>query len=1527
MGLDNPEVKKESLTIILDETLNKGKHFSLKNVYEAVKEKDGKTPNAERCLAAIPFFINGLNFKGRLGDVSGKELASFIEENPDSVLSKFVSLGAIDTKEETPQEKIQEFYAKELEAIYKIVAKQKQGGERVKSKDIAEYLRSTRDPEKIALAELLEKEEAISKPKWLAFSTQKEVQYNQKETLSITAFSGSIDTKYPGLWNNITELVTQFQKDHPEYGHPTKTEYFIKKFTEIKKSREAEYNAAETRAIDTFLTNLPDNLWGDLDKAVAEFQKNNPRFTGPKQAEYFKRVMQERIDKYNAEETKAIDDYLNNLAVDDPLWSDPEKAAQAFHAANSKFAGKHKVDYFKERLEAAKLKNREAFNTAENKKLDAFFDTLSVEEQDQPNLVLQKFQALNPEYRDANKAQYVKNRLTEYRKSKEALFNAEENQAIDSFLSNAERSNLSLFDNPEQAANQYQSQTKFKGAAKAQYFKTKLEAKRKEVFKSQSESFASIANSLGDPEISAAMIASFEFVNSLEVRGNYLNGQGSESIKAKVAQYKPLIGKIKAQEPELLERSKAFPELAQMLTQESTQYQNGKKVYNSSFYSPRKYAEFLDQFQAQLTAKETLENQEKTQALSIISQKSLKDAPQIRLQNPTYEAFTGQLKKAGFYGLKKELYQDPEIRQAIASKNREIYQHWLSEQEKHIDKNKVQETNETKAAVSIVNRRTLKDIPDIPAGTKMDYNQFRDHLKKNRFYNIKPELYEKEAVRNAIADKNRALFLEWRKDHEVNTKFGMAQIQKAQLPKNLPQNLDKQAFIKTLGIDKNFYGIPDHVYDLPEVKATAWARTDQLFALYEASSDQPTPENVLDQQALNDHQKFVNTVDQFGRAALQKPTEFTTYEDFEKAFFLAHPDQKALFLDPKTYKELLQKQWNIIDNLNAKSDLEKARQEESETALELENLSPEDTENPDKYEPIPDQYNVNWRRFGQRLSPQEQMKGMDRFMRIHNRPETGLQNLMQHFHQPLAGFILEALAVIPQDKFDILMQKMKETSVRSGSQEDAQNWLHVFCENIGMSYLAKETPEAFTEMKQNYQTRFSSSFENDAKSRTEEAEAEDEIVDIAPENEEADLEALEDEIVPEILDEDADDLEAPADELDPEIDEPILDEDSEALEIPESETPDLKTPVEEMADEELDKVEGEILTPETDHNIIEPNLTEFDHEAQELQTDEQIEDVDIMEDAEVEADSILEDDEIETLLEEELAEGEDIQDQDREAMSEILNDEMEAEEALTDDTESADITDEAPVADLETIDEDLADQALEAQDNETETVDQEPELIDEVEETLKAQEEAAQAVEKAEQRRKEIIAQAFDKFLEENWQQQAAERNSTLTRMQVAENMRFQEEIEAPQETATQLKESETSERPVMTDPIAQIRLQTHMRQFYAMNEEQMHFYTNLFVEMHFQGDYQQIGKLLQKTKSYAQFALNLGIKLNIDPSIFHQEITGDSAREIFNAIVSELHKTRAKKGILITAKPGVITLNIGSQKSQYTFKAETLEA
>ena len=196
-------------------------------------------------------------------------------------------------------------------------------------------------------------------------------------------------------------------------------------------------------------------------------------------------------------------------------------------------------------------------------------------------------------------------------------------------------------------------------------------------------------------------------------------------------------------------------------------------------------------------------------------------------------------------------------------------------------------------------------------------------------------------------------------------------------------------------------------------------------------------------------------------------------------------------------------------------------------------------------------------------------------------------NLVLHRYPGLSNFILETIAILPAEKFNSLLLRLREVKIQNASKSEVIDWMNVFCESVEIPFLKSRNPESFLAF-QTYCQQYFSWSPSQQKREIEVLDLEE--TQISPPNETQNLEA-------EIQ---------PAEDLDAEnlVDEPmpeVADKEDENFEI------EMEPAVAEVSDEEESQdLNAEI---ETELEIVEPET-------------EQIEEIDDESPAEIEAENL-----------------------------------------------------------------------------------------------------------------------------------------------------------------------------------------------------------------------------------------------------------------------------------------------------------------
>ncbi len=869
-----------------------------------------------------------------------------------------------------------------------------------------------------------------------------------------------------------------------------------------------------------------------------------------------------------------------------------------------------------------------------------------------------------------------------------------------------------------------------------------------------------------------------------------------------------------------------------------------------------------------------------------------------------FKDFCQELLDVKIYDIPHETYQIPEIKEAAIAKTEALFSEYQANQKS--EKKEAQEAV-PQEIINRINTKKLNQVKNLPP-TALKYENFKDLLKAQNFYKLTPEESKNPHIRRALRLKNQALLDEHNRLQENRVKSALTSIKSRTgdaLKKLTPEAADSyEAFRDQLKAQK-FYDLDSDLFANENIRKAIRAKNEALYKKW-STQQKKIQASALESVDNANHKATVEAIDTFGAKTAKEAATFDKYEQFEKQFLTDHPETKAHFFDRQGYKNLLRSYWA---DLQLKED-----QDADAESSEIENK--DDAEK----KKIPEHYQIKWNELDERLNPKDQAKGIDRFSRLLGRSESGLQTLMQNFHQPLGTFLIETLATIPQDRFDRLMSALKDVPLESNNKGQASEWLKTFCETIGIGFLQKETSVAFSNLKQNYQTYFGASlskaWEIDLPEEPVETPEDTDVPEVVSETTDVDIdEELAEDDVEGSEEEDEIDIEVP--EVDEET---LVDEDESLVDGGEAMVDELISTLEIEEDidvpEMVDDTEVDVPPVEVDSMIDEVELEVDTVEPPETLDSDQIEapeNIDIepeLEDGEVIDDMIDEtfvDDESPTLEADNEGDDETVETEiDADSLDIVDNTTEENTEGNEDDFfgDIETLIDDHEVTDVPPAEADSADTEVEA------PVDTLPEEIPEEDET-KAEKEVVET-ERPEPKPSSIENVILAPVQPES---QEAEKVEAINQWQEFVRVNTPTEVFAEERPAPvtinkhakikdwkEVSVNEKGEIELLTDnslweqlenhPLHQQLLRIHLKQFYALSDEGFHFYTTLYQEMYFGSEYTSVGNLLEKIKSYC--LVSFGVNVNIVHSPYDkQEITNKEAQQLFGEVVARLHRTR----------------------------------
>ena len=1044
-------------------------------------------------------------------------------------------------------------------------------------------------------------------------------------------------------------------------------------------------------------------------------------------------------------------------------------------------------------------------------------------------------------------------------------FNKAENQAISDFLDQMEKDDLALFDDPEKAIKNYQTANpQFAGEKKANYFRNQLNLRAEKIRAEQNENFRAKTQKLPDNEIADAMNQSFAAEKSIAKRAQYL-----AEIEPKISEYAPLLQKIPALETQILSGTDPhFPDIRAQFFAAQNDYARGKKNYNETFYSPKKYFESLQKIQSDLQAKEKSREKEIQNALQSIAQKKLADLPDdLKGQKFSAAEFKAHLKSKNFYALPPPVAADPKIHAAARTRTASLFLEW-----------KMQEEAAEKAFVdSAIAKISAADLPKNLADD-LDFSAFLTALKPS----FRLESAENAHPIIALAAKSRAQQLfenyqtiqQQKKEQEAVQAQKTADEEKAQKEdleaqekeKNLNQKIDDFAAAALRDPQKfeNYEDFESAFLESAKDQKTLF-QSDEKFA--KTLKKVWTPVDKLAQKqkeiqsktAEKEKKEFTRSAQKFANI----DQSFQNFADFQREFFAVHPefipfkkqnvDDLRLIFDASQKKkpapEKKKKSKKELDSENPENPPKK--QAEKEVPPE-----PKPDQNPEKSEKDSDLFappenfpcrsQIDWKTFCSRVRPARRTRALERFSQLHSRTELGTQRVLQRFGGVLAPFLLESLSAISADQMALLPTALRNAESKGSERNRAASWVLTFCETIGFGVLSREVPSAFSRLKSDFPTYFGRNLEPKSDEKEDDFEN---LQNKKPEKQ----------TPKKVLDWVADPEKSDEKEVENKL------ESTEEISVVSAKTAD-------AAAETLDQNRVQMQENQTEiSSQISQILPEEDLEKTDLKYEKPRPKKDLSDEKEPEKETDLDENIDPTPQNSDEKSTENVSD-----LSEIPDEnEEEILPEIEEDLE-AEIDEEA---DLD-AENDLSEEDEVEPENDLEA-DPEISVDDEVDEA-----ESSDFWAQWSERKRQDLQRILESDLDE-----AASENDTEIDAEFLRRMR--ERIAA-----------RPKENPESVDEDAGQK-----------------FYAEFDSESHQKGDFLQLGQLLQRLKNYALYTFELELRVICPPKLARTEMRGVDARKIFNAVAMQLHQRPKIKKASLRAEKQTIFFQLDSQNFKYHWR------
>jgi hypothetical protein len=1006
-----------------------------------------------------------------------------------------------------------------------------------------------------------------------------------------------------------------------------------------KQAKEA-FEAFEKTEFDAFSDKLTAKDFADIDKTAEAFQKTRKRYAGAPRLEWYKKQLEfkkrfkqsewkEDLNKFYQTDLDAIYAEVASSQNTPPRWQDIKAKLEARGDADTLYILEN---VFKTESEAAWKQFWEQkeieFNQTETNDLNAFKQNLKVADWQNLDATVAKFQATKPKYSGEAKANWYKGELSKELPAKQA----EWKQTLDSFYQTklpGLYEAVALEKGKAPAWQDIKAKLTALGDTDTLYilenvYKTESEAQWKTYWENQKETFNTAEEKAADSFFKGLAPADLDNTSAIKARFS-----SETSFNANNEWFEGQLNKFLAKKKTELEDT--HQNLVNTLPDSAL-----ANAMNSAFKDAKTFAEraqWLQENKSKVAEYTSLINQ--NQALESRLNNETERHPDLKKKfNQLKEAYAqGKTNYAnGFYSPRK-------YHEALGFLSLQ-----LQERESLVSR-----------TVDSVKQKSLRDVPELPK-KETSLEQFRDALKAKKFYGLDEKARKDERVREAIKDQNKTLHQQWKtareqylsKEQKTKLEQATQTINRVKLPAKMPTGLDTyEAFTEALKSQKIYSRLTPGQMKNESVRQIARDHNQVLFAQYQAEQSEildtekkTNPVENVDSLALKNAEKTIQTV-QLSPALQAKiserlpanlandPNQFTialrdlnVYQGVEPALL----KNESVRQIARQHNQVLQQQY--VANLD-KAPLASVKN------------GAEQTEDKENNYGLPGHYKIDWDSFETNTNPTERKRALERFKQMHGRSEIGLQTVMQQFHQPLGAFILQTLAVMPQDRYDKALNALKDVRVETGKREQTSNWLKVLCENAGLDFLEKEASGAWNQLKQNFSTHFGTSL-NKAWEVAEETPAiETEVSETVAPDEPSDLvETLEAE-APEEDKSDTTTATSKNDDQDDDVlvetepDENVTAEESENTEEEEAlnaDDTDMEADLIEPPEAEVTTEETEIKTEDSGvlETDIEPNLEAGDLEVTDKAVDEtDITEADLMPDTALAEDTVLEDEDIE----------------------------------------------------------------------------------------------------------------------------------------------------------------------------------------------------------------------------------------------------------------------------------------------------------
>jgi len=844
--------------------------------------------------------------------------------------------------------------------------------------------------------------------------------------------------------------------------------------SEVRRKFKESFESQEVNDIAEFfkdLSDIPAEDQNDPKKLIIAFQKKFPNYQNKENEKWYLDKFSEQINKLKAPELKTLQDFYNsedfkklynqvsaNLGQA-PLWSDIQKALTASgYEKIVTLSVKHKPESHA-MWDAVWKKAKEEFESFEASEFDKFTDNLTAKDFADIDKVALDFQNTRKRFSGSKRLDWYKQKLEFKKRLKQSEWKDQMNQ----FYANQLPGIYAEVAREKSGAPEWQDiRAKLiqRGDTETLYilenlFKGESEGKWKAYWQNQKETFDSAENKTAD-----------EFLKKLSATAL----DNPSGIKAKFNN-----------ETEFSADNQWFEnKLSAFLEAKKSEFENRHQALVSSLpdsaLANAMHAGFTNAKTFAEREKWLQENQAKVAEYAPLINQNLEQEARLTAEAERHSDLKKNLSKiradyaAGKNNYAAGVYSPRKYAEALNTLSTQ-----LQEREALVDR-----------TIDSVKQKSLRDVPDLPK-KKTSFEEFRDALKKKKFYALDEKARKDERVRDQIKSKNQELYSQWqtaREQHlniDTRTKVDKAKqtINRVKLPNKLPDNIQTPAdFTMALKDAKVYAALSPAMMKNETVRQSARERNQAMWEQYQAQqAKKQTAEKELNPEAnpkIEAAEQKIKSVKLDSALQLKLVAKLAGKDATDKNNFTVALRElnvyggidSSLWQNPQLREQAWQQNMELQKQFLARVD----------NAEEATNKTPENEAENNNFG-LPGHYKINWDSLDRHVNESQKATAIERFKQMHNRSDIGLQTVMQQFHQPLGTFILETLAVMPKDKYDKALNALKDVRVEAGKREQASNWLKVLCENAGLGFLEKEASSAFSQLKQNFSTHFGTSLD------------------------------------------------------------------------------------------------------------------------------------------------------------------------------------------------------------------------------------------------------------------------------------------------------------------------------------------------------------------------------------------------------------------------------------------------------------------